>query len=76
MPPARGVKSCCGFHILQQKVRFAASFPVFAVDLRRRNFANSGSITDTAALSLLERIDDGAPTIRHESTRSERKTRR
>ena len=34
MPPARGVKSRCGFHILQQKVRFAASLQVVAVDLR------------------------------------------
>jgi hypothetical protein len=49
---------------------------VIAVDLRRRNFTSSGSITDIAALSLLERIDNGAPSIRHESTRSERKTRR
>jgi hypothetical protein len=47
---------------------------VIAVDLRRRNFTSSGSITDIAALSLLERIDNGAPSIRHESTRSERKT--
>jgi hypothetical protein len=52
MPPARGVKSRCGFHILQQKVRFAASLQVVAVDLRRRNFASSGSITETAALSF------------------------
>ena len=49
---------------------------VIAVDLRRRNFTSSGSITDIAALSLMERIDNGAPSIRHESTRSERKTRR
>ena len=77
MPPARGVKSRCGFHILQQKVRFAASLQVVAVGLRRRNFASSDSITETAALSsLLGRIDNGAPSIRHESTRSERKTRR
>jgi hypothetical protein len=47
---------------------------VIAVDLRRRNFTSSGSSTDIAALSLLERIDNGAPSIRHESTRSERKT--
>jgi hypothetical protein len=51
--PARGVKSRCGFHILQQKVRFTASPQVVAVDLRRRNFASSGSIAETAALSLL-----------------------
>jgi hypothetical protein len=37
-PPARGVKSRCGFYILQQKVRFAASLQVVAVDLRRRKF--------------------------------------
>jgi hypothetical protein len=39
------------FSHLQQKVRFAASPQVVAVDLRRRNFASSGSITETAALS-------------------------
>jgi hypothetical protein len=49
MPAARGVKSRCGFHILQQKVSFAASLEVGSVDLCRRNFASSGSITDTAS---------------------------
>jgi hypothetical protein len=44
--------------------------------LTRRNFASSGSITETAALSFIELIDNGAPSIRHESTRIERKTRR
>jgi hypothetical protein len=50
---------------------------VIAVDLRRRNFTSSGSTTETAVLScFIGRIDNGAPSIRHESTRNERKTRR
>ena len=49
MPPARGVKSRCSFHILQQKVRSAASLQVVAVGLRRRNFASSGSTTEAAS---------------------------
>ena len=52
MPPARCVKSRCSFHILQQKVRSAASLQVVAVDLCRGNFASSDSITETAALSF------------------------
>jgi hypothetical protein len=58
MPPARGV--CCGVHNLQQKVRSAANAQVVAVDLRGKNFASSSSITETAALSLLGRIDNSA----------------
>ncbi len=76
MPPARCVKSRCSFHILQQKVRFAAGLQVVAVGLRRRNFASSGSTTEAASSLLSGRIDNGASSIRHESTRSERKTGR
>jgi hypothetical protein len=77
MPPARGVKSRCSFHILQQKVRFAASLQVVAVGLRRRNFAKQRFHHRNRKLSLLSgRIDNGASSIRHESTRSERKTGR
>jgi len=44
---------------------------VVAVDLRGKNFASSGSFTETAALSF----SDGASPIRRESTRSKRKPR-
>jgi hypothetical protein len=50
--PRRQIR--CSFHILQQKVRFAASLQVVAVGLRRRNFASSGSTTE-AASSLYHR---------------------
>ena len=52
MPPAGRVKCHCGVHNLQQKVRFAASPQVVAVDSRGRNFASNGSINETVALSL------------------------
>ena len=49
MPPARGVKSRCSVHILQQKVRSVASLQMVAVGLRRGNFASSGSTTEAAS---------------------------
>jgi hypothetical protein len=60
MPPARSVKSRCGVHNLQQTVRSAASPQVVAVDLRGRNFASNGSITETAATSFSGRIHTAA----------------
>jgi len=51
MPPARGVKSRCSVHNLQ--TRGEISRESSAVDLRRGNFASSGSITETAALSFI-----------------------
>jgi len=61
MPPACGVKSRCGVHNLQQTVRSAAIPQVVAVDLRGKNFASSGSFTETAALSFSgRRLADSA----------------
>jgi hypothetical protein len=69
MLSARGVKSRCGFHILQQKVRFAASLQVVAVDLRRRKFRKLLFRHRNRCSLFIERIDNGAPSIRPESTR-------
>jgi hypothetical protein len=50
-PPAAS-NPAAAFTICKQRVRSAASLQVVAVDLRRGNFASSGSITETAALSF------------------------
>jgi len=49
---ARALTAPAAFTICKQRVRSAASLQVVAVDLRRGNFASSGSITETAALSF------------------------
>jgi hypothetical protein len=49
---------------------------VVAVDLRHRKFRKLLFHHRNRCSLFIERIDNGAPSIRYESTRSERKTRR
>src|SRR5216684_7141026 len=77
MPPARGVKSRCSVHNLQTKGEISRESSGGRGRFTPREFREQRfHHRHRGSLFVLGWIDNGAASIRHESTRSERKTRR